>query len=139
MPAPLRKGLVLQMHSRQPGPLEGLDAARDILRTAKSRVGIHQRRDTHGIRDIARQLRDLREAQQADVRNASRGVGQPGAADINGRKPAPLDQTRCGGIESPRHHDALFADGPTEQRRFAGWFHQWTRERDTSSNAEAFN
>ena len=121
--ATLWKSLVLQMHTRQPRPFEGVDGARDILRPAKSRVRIRQRRNAHRVSNITGQLRDLRECQQADVRHARRGIGEPGATDINRRKARALHQPRSRGVKCARHHHAALLHGAAKQRRFTDRFH----------------
>jgi hypothetical protein len=111
MPATLRKDLVFDVHPREPGAFEFPHRVCGVRRAAKAGIRVCERRNSHRPGNVASELRDFREREQADVGHASRCVREARAAHINGWKTGALDQLRCGGVERAGHDDAACADG----------------------------
>ena len=137
MAATLRKDLVFDVHPRESGALEFPHRVCGVRRTAEAGICVRERRNLHRPGNVASELRDFREREQADVGHAGGCVRQARAAYLYAWKPDALDQLRRGSVERARHDDAACTDGAAELRGFARCFHSASSRRIAPASSSA--
>ena len=83
MSATFWKFLVFNVTSRQPSALKFANCPRHIFRSAKTGIGINNRRNVHGVDDVSGQLRYLGQGKQTNIRHARRCIREAGPTNVN--------------------------------------------------------
>src|SRR3954464_3674928 len=98
MPTAFRELLVFNVAARQTSAFQFLNCPGDVWRAAKSSVRIYNGRNIHRSGDVTCQPGNFSQGQQANIRNATGSISQPGAAYVESVEPGLLDLTRNRGI-----------------------------------------
>ena len=116
MSAALRKFLIFDVAAGQARAFQFVNRARDILRAAKTGVGIDNRRNLHRLRDVTRQAAPLRSASATRCPARRRCVRHSRAADVHGVKPGALHLPRHRSVRHTGHAHAALRDQFTQSR-----------------------